>query len=119
MELYSYEGEKLASSYYSSYLGGDFLDKDEYPCNNRQIRVDFERQSHRQTNILFGEILLDKYPYKYAGYGNDIERILYSKTNAVKGYTLLSCHCLIQKEIIMLFLMRKDIIYKSDKSYLH
>ena len=53
MELYSYEGEKLASSYYSSYLGGDFLDKDEYPCNNRQIRVDFERQSHRQTNILF------------------------------------------------------------------
>ena len=88
MELYSYEGEKLASSYYSSYLGGDFLDKDEYPCNNRQIRVDFEKaESPSDKYFVPGEILLDKYPYKYSGYGNDIERILYSKTNAVKGYT--------------------------------
>ena len=88
MELYSYEGEKLASSHYSSYLGGDFLDKDEYPCNNRQIRVDFEKaESPSDKYFVPGEILLDKYPYKYSGYGNDIERILYSKTNAVKGYT--------------------------------
>ena len=60
MELYSYEGEKLASSYYSSYLGGDFLDKDEYPCNNRQIRVDFEKaESPSDKYFVPGEILLN------------------------------------------------------------
>ena len=56
--------------------------------NIRVIRVDFEKaESPSDKYFVPGEILLDKYPYKYGGYGNDIERILYSKTNAVKGYT--------------------------------
>ena len=117
MELYSYEGEKLASSYYSSYLGGDFLDKDEYPCNNRQIRVDFEKaESPSDKYFVPGEILLDKYPYKYGGYGNDIERILYSKTNAVKGYTPVKLSLPDSEgNNYAVFNEKGDIIYKSDK----
>ena len=36
MKLYSYDGEMLASSHNDSYLGGDYLDKNEYPCNCRR-----------------------------------------------------------------------------------
>lgn len=85
MELYSYEGEKLASSHHSSYLGGDFLDKEQYPCNNRQVRVDFEKaKSPSGAYFVPGENLLKKRPYKYSYSDNTFS---YYDSLALKGYT--------------------------------
>ena len=43
MKVYSYDGEEIASSSYDSKNGGGSLDTSAYPCNNRQIRIDFEK----------------------------------------------------------------------------
>lgn len=117
MKLYSYEGEEIASSHYSSYMGGDYLDKDEYSCNNRQISVDFEKaQSPSGTYFVPGEILLDKYPYKYDGYASGIERILYSKTDAVKGYTPVKLSLSgEERNAYAVFDAEGYMIYKSNK----
>lgn len=85
MKLYSYEGEKLASSHHSSYLGGDFLDKEQYPCNNRQVRVDFEKaKSPSGEYFVPGENLLKKSPYQYSYSSNTFS---YYDSLALKGYT--------------------------------
>ena len=43
MKVYSYDGEEIASSSYDSIVGGGSLDTSAYPCNNRQIIIDFEK----------------------------------------------------------------------------
>lgn len=91
MTIYSYDGETLASSRHSTVLGGDFLDKDKYPCNNRQIRIDFEKVDTDSAKYWVpGENMLAKYPYTYKEYGRSQavqEPISYITADAMKGYT--------------------------------
>lgn len=92
MKLYSYEGEEIASSQYGSYGGGNYLDKDEYPCNNRQIRVDFEKaESPKDKYFVPGENLLMDEPYTTIrrDYYGVLYRENFSYDSAVtlKGYT--------------------------------
>ena len=71
MKVYSYDGEEIASSSYDSKNGGGSLDTSAYPCNNRQIRIDFEKVDTDSAEYwVSGENLLAKYPYTYKEYGN-------------------------------------------------
>ena len=91
MKVYSYDGEEIASSSYDSKIGGGSLDTSAYPCNNRQIRIDFEKVDTDSAEYWVpGENLLAKYPYTYKEYGNSQavrESISYIATDTLKGYT--------------------------------
>ena len=91
MKVYSYDGEEIASSSYDSKNGGGSLDTSAYPCNNRQIRIDFEKVDTDSAEYWVpGENLLAKYPYTYKEYGNSQavrEPISYIATDTLKGYT--------------------------------
>lgn len=91
MYVYSYEGEEIVSSLHSSHGGGDYLNKDDYPGNNRQIRINFEKaESPSGTYFVPGENMLLKYPYVYEGYRGFTsltERISYNEANTLNGYT--------------------------------
>ena len=61
MKVYSYDGEEIASSSYDSKNGGGSLDTSAYPCNNRQIRIDFEKVDNDSSEYWMpGENLLAK-----------------------------------------------------------
>ena len=91
MKVYSYDGEEIASSSYDSKNGGGSLDTSAYPCNNRQIRIDFEKVDTDSAEYWVpGENLLAKYPYTYKEYGNSQavrEPISYIVADTLKGYT--------------------------------
>ena len=90
MKVYSYDGEEIASSSYDSIVGGGSLDTSAYPCNNRQIIIDFEKVDNDSAEYWVpGENLLAKYPYTYKEYGNSQavrEPISYIATDTLKGY---------------------------------
>ena len=61
MKVYSYDGEEIASSSYDSIVGGGSLDTSAYPCNNRQIIIDFEKVDNDSSEYWMpGENLLAK-----------------------------------------------------------
>lgn len=108
MKLYSYDGEMLASSHNDSYLGGDYLDKNEYPCNNQQIRVDLDKaKSPLGEYFVQGENLIKSPPYYSPTYSKDFT---YFYTDTLKGYTPVKYN-----DEYIIYNPNGEIIYKSDK----
>ena len=84
------------------------LDKNEYPCNNQQIRVDLDKaKSPLGEYFVQGENLIKSPPYYSPTYSKDFT---YFYTDTLKGYTPVKYN-----DEYIIYNPNGEIIYKSDK----